>query len=63
MWASLPNYFRTDAAIFYKRDQFRAALNFRNLFNIDYFESTGLSDLRVYPGNPFTVQGTISFEF
>ena len=29
----LPSYFRTDAAIFYKRDNFRAALNFRNLFN------------------------------
>jgi iron complex outermembrane recepter protein len=36
---TLPSYFRTDAAIFYNRGQFRAALNFRNLFDVDYFES------------------------
>ncbi|MFQ4146061.1 TonB-dependent siderophore receptor [Chlorogloeopsis sp. ULAP02] len=58
----LPSYLRTDAAVFYKRDRFRAALNFRNLFNVDYFESAA-SRLRVYPGEPFTVQGTISWEF
>jgi iron complex outermembrane recepter protein len=29
----LPNYFRTDAAIFYNRDRFKAALNFNNLFD------------------------------
>ncbi|MGI2908841.1 TonB-dependent siderophore receptor [Tolypothrix sp. VBCCA 56010] len=60
----LPSYLRTDAAIFYNRERFRAALNFRNLFNIDYFESA-LPFGRVYvnPGAPFTVQGTISWEF
>jgi iron complex outermembrane receptor protein len=57
----LPNYLRTDAAIFYKRDRFRFALNFRNLFNIDYFE--GSLGSTVYPGAPFTVQGKISWEF
>ncbi|NJK51480.1 TonB-dependent siderophore receptor, partial [Candidatus Gracilibacteria bacterium] len=59
---TLPSYFRTDAAIFYKRGQFRVSLNFNNLFDADYFES-GFSDLEVYPGEPFTVQGTISWEF
>ena len=29
----LPNYFRTDAAIFYNRDRFKASLNFNNLFD------------------------------
>ncbi|MBW4645217.1 MAG: TonB-dependent siderophore receptor [Goleter apudmare HA4340-LM2] len=58
----LPSYWRTDAAIFYNRDRFRAALNFRNLFNVDYFDSAS-SRLRVYPGEPLTVQGTISWEF
>jgi iron complex outermembrane recepter protein len=29
----LPNYFRTDAAIFYNRDRFKAALNFNNLLD------------------------------
>ncbi|MGF1569541.1 MAG: TonB-dependent siderophore receptor [Nodosilinea sp.] len=57
-----PSYLRTDAAIYYRRDRFRAALNFRNLFNVDYFENAeGL--LRVFPGDPFTVQGTISWQF
>lgn len=52
----LPSYVTTDAAIFYKRDRFRAALNFKNLFDLYYFESAGLL------GEPFTVQGTISWE-
>ena len=58
----LPSYFRTDAAIFYRRGQLRAGLNFKNLFNIDYFESAQ-SRNRVFYGDPFTVQGTISWEF
>ena len=57
----LPSYVTTDAAIFYKRGRFRAALNVKNLFDVDYFESaTNL--LRVIPGEPLTVQGTISWE-
>ncbi|MEH2410047.1 TonB-dependent receptor domain-containing protein [Nostoc sp.] len=58
----LPSYFRTNAAIFYKQGQLRAQVNFRNLFDVDYFESAS-NILRVYPGEPFTVQGTISLEF
>ncbi|MEH2444898.1 MAG: TonB-dependent siderophore receptor [Nostoc sp.] len=58
----LPSYVRTDAAIFYKQGQLRTQLNFINLFDVDYFESAR-SILRVYPGEPFTVQGTISWEF
>jgi iron complex outermembrane recepter protein len=59
---TLPGYLRTDAAIFYKRNQFRASLNIRNLFDIEYFESA-YSDLTVYRGEPFTIQGTISWQF
>ncbi|WP_292865621.1 TonB-dependent siderophore receptor [Nostoc sp. LPT] len=57
----LPSYLRTDAAIFYKRHRFRAALNFRNLFDVDYFD-TSFNRFRVFRGDPLTVQGTISFE-
>ncbi|MEH2392109.1 MAG: TonB-dependent siderophore receptor [Nostoc sp.] len=58
----LPSYFRTDASIFYKRDRLRAAVSIKNLFNVDYYESS--SDiLRVFPGEPVTVQGTISWQF
>ncbi|MBW4643295.1 MAG: TonB-dependent siderophore receptor [Goleter apudmare HA4340-LM2] len=58
----VPSYLTTDAAIFYKRDRLRAAINIKNLFNVDYFENA-FSRLRVSPGAPFTVQGTISWEF
>ncbi|WP_289500650.1 TonB-dependent siderophore receptor [Gloeocapsopsis sp. IPPAS B-1203] len=58
----VPSYFRTDAAIFYNQDRFRVALNFKNLFDINYFESA-LNSNRVYYGQPFTVQGTVSWQF
>ncbi len=58
----VPSYVRTDAAIFYNQDKFRVALNFKNLFDVDYFESA-LNSTRVYYGQPFTVQGTVSWKF
>ncbi|MBW4477591.1 MAG: TonB-dependent siderophore receptor [Tolypothrix brevis GSE-NOS-MK-07-07A] len=58
----LPSYFRTDAAIFYERERFRAALNFRNLFDVQYYTAWGSREI-VYSGDPFTVQGTISWKF
>jgi iron complex outermembrane recepter protein len=58
----LPSYFRTDAAIFYERDAFRAALNFRNLFDVEYYSGAYSID-RVFRGDPFTVQGTVSWQF
>jgi len=59
---SLPSYVRTDAAIFYNRGQFRVALNVRNLFDIRYFE-TAEGDLRVFPGEPLTLLGSVSWQF
>ncbi|MEH1836732.1 MAG: TonB-dependent siderophore receptor [Nostoc sp.] len=58
----LPSYVRTDAAIYYKQGRLRTALNFKNLFDIEYFENAG-SSARVNPGEPFTVVGTVGFEF
>ncbi|AUB41608.1 TC.FEV.OM, iron complex outermembrane recepter protein [Nostoc flagelliforme CCNUN1] len=58
---SLPSYVRTDAALFYRRDNFRAALNFQNLFDNEYFE-TAESDLRVFPGAPRTIKFTLGWE-
>jgi iron complex outermembrane receptor protein len=59
---TLPSYLRTDAGIFYKRGRFRAALNVNNLFDVDYFVDSN-AGFPVYPGEPLTVQGTISWEF
>jgi len=60
----LPSYFRTDAALFYKRNNWRAQLNLENLFNVDYFSSATFgSRLGVNPGAPLRILGTISVEF
>ncbi|MGB6298757.1 MAG: TonB-dependent siderophore receptor [Rivularia sp. (in: cyanobacteria)] len=58
------DYLTTDAAIFYQKNNWRAALNFKNLFNIDYIEGVGNSRVRgIYPGKPFTILGSISVNF
>ncbi|MBE7384641.1 MAG: TonB-dependent receptor [Leptolyngbya sp. SIO1E4] len=61
----LDDYFLTNAAISYERDNWQAALNFRNLFDVDYIEaSTGTGRLfNIYPGEGFTVIGSFSIGF
>jgi iron complex outermembrane recepter protein len=59
----LPGFLRTDAAIFYERNQFRAALNFRNLFDVESYVSRYGSSTLLQVGTPFTVQGTLSWRF
>ncbi|MEL7314680.1 MAG: TonB-dependent siderophore receptor [Cyanobacteria bacterium J06559_3] len=58
----LDSYWRTDASIFYRRDRWRVGLNFRNLFDVDYFEA-GAFNLTARPGEPFTVVGSLSVTF
>ncbi|MEH2042435.1 TonB-dependent siderophore receptor [Nostoc sp.] len=58
----LPSYIRIDAAIYYKRDNYRAAINIKNLFDTDYFVSAQNVN-RIIPGDPLTIQGTISWQF
>ena len=58
------SYFLANAAIFYRRNNWQARLNFDNLFDNDYIESVGNSRLNgIYPGNPFTVRASVSAEF
>ncbi|HEY9907588.1 MAG TPA: TonB-dependent siderophore receptor [Thermosynechococcaceae cyanobacterium] len=57
---TLPSFVRADATIFYRRDNYRAAINFKNLFGTDYYEAQGSL---VYPGAPFTVVGSFSVQF
>lgn len=58
----LDDYLRTDAALYYRRDRLKAAINVRNLFDIDY---VGFSDSPTYirRGEPFTIIGSLSWEF
>lgn len=57
---TLPSYVRVDAAIFYKWNNGRIALNFKNLGNVKYYDTNGFL---VFPQAPFTVLGTVSVEF
>lgn len=60
----LPSYLRTDAALFYRRDRFRASLNLQNLFDVEYYTgSRDNTDVRVVVGAPLTISGQISWEF
>lgn len=57
---TIPSYVRADATIFYRRDNYRVGLNFKNLFDTRYYESR---DPFIRPGDPFTVLGSVSVEF
>ncbi|MEM7061875.1 MAG: TonB-dependent receptor [Cyanobacteria bacterium P01_B01_bin.77] len=58
------DYFLTNAAVSYQRDNWRAALNIRNLFDIDYIEAAGSTRTSgIDPGEPFTIVGSFSIEF
>ncbi len=62
----LDSYFLTNAAVFYQPGNWRFALNFRNLFDVEYTNSRGQFGSRTsagLPGDPFTVVGSISVSF
>ncbi|CAN5667456.1 TonB-dependent siderophore receptor [soil metagenome] len=59
---TLPSYFRTDASLFYKRDNWRTQLNIENLFNTEYFASSG-GRTSVNPGAPFGISASFSIDF
>lgn len=58
----LPSYLRADAAIYYRRDNWRAQINVDNLFDVEYYETHQGSDI-VYPGAPINVRATLSYTF
>lgn len=58
----LPSYVRADAAIYYRRDNWRAQINVDNLFDVEYYETHQGSDI-VYPGAPINVRATVSYTF
>ncbi|MEM7591894.1 MAG: TonB-dependent siderophore receptor [Cyanobacteria bacterium P01_A01_bin.83] len=59
----LDDYLRTDAALYYRRGRLNAAINFRNLFDADYFRASDGGELFLFRGEPFTVVGSVSWEF
>ncbi|MEM1256807.1 MAG: TonB-dependent siderophore receptor [Cyanobacteria bacterium P01_H01_bin.21] len=60
----LDDYFLTNAGIFYRRDNWRFALNAKNLFDIDYIAASNNSrSSGLEPGAPFTIVGSVSVKF
>jgi iron complex outermembrane recepter protein len=59
----LPGYVRTDAALFYKRDNWRVGLNVRNLFDQRYFTGSDGGRLSINVGEPLTFIGSVAVEF
>lgn len=57
---ALPSYLRADASIFYRRNNWRTALNFKNIFDTEYYATQGFY---ITPQAPFTILGTFSVEF
>ena len=56
----LSSYVRADASIFYRQDNWRAALNLKNIFDTKYYNTQGFY---ITPAAPFNVLGTFSVEF
>ena len=60
----LGSYLTADAALFYKKDDWRFALNFKNISDVKYVESTfGLPGSANNFGDPFTVIASVSVRF
>lgn len=60
----LEDYFLTNAALSYERDNWQAALNVRNLFDVNYIESSeGFRFIENRTGEGITFIGSVSVEF
>jgi iron complex outermembrane receptor protein len=63
---TLPDYVRTDLALYYQPwKHVDLALNIKNLFNIDYIETSTFGDpfAGISPGAPFSVFGTVTARY
>ncbi|MEM9266960.1 MAG: TonB-dependent siderophore receptor [Cyanobacteria bacterium P01_F01_bin.13] len=61
---TLEDYFLTNAAVSYQRDDWEIGLNIRNLFDQDYIESAENSrTTEIAPGEGFTLIGSLTFNF
>lgn len=57
------SYFLTNASVFYRQNDWRAQLNFENLFDVEYISSTGNRVRFNEQGDPFTVRASVSYTF
>jgi outer membrane receptor protein involved in Fe transport len=57
-----PGYVTLDAVAAYRKGRYRAALNFRNLTDEEYF-TRGFAAASVLPADPFSVHATLEVGF
>jgi iron complex outermembrane recepter protein len=57
------DYLVGNAAIFYTRGRYRFAINFKNIANTYYIESSTGNEGGIEPGAPFTIIGSVSVRF
>lgn len=57
------DYWLTNAALFYEQNDWRFGLNFNNVFDINYIDSTSSRSFGNVPGEPFSVVGSVSVTF
>jgi iron complex outermembrane recepter protein len=57
-----PSYVRADAALFYRRENWRASINVNNLFDTEYYEG-GYGAQYFNPGAPINVTASLSYTF
>lgn len=51
---TIPSYFLTDAALYYRNNNFSVGLNLNNIFNVRYYEASFDYLQRIIPGRPYT---------
>ncbi|NET39361.1 MAG: TonB-dependent siderophore receptor, partial [Cyanothece sp. SIO1E1] len=58
------SYVLTNAAVFYRRNRWRVALNIRNLFDVNHIVATqNIRESLNEPGLPFTIIGSVAVQF
>ena len=60
---TIPSYFLTDAALYYRQNNFSIGLNLNNIFNVRYYEASFDYLQRIIPGRPYTAELTVKWEF
>ncbi|MEH2010379.1 TonB-dependent siderophore receptor [Nostoc sp.] len=60
---TIPSYFLTDAALYYRNNNLSVGLNLNNIFNVRYYEASFDYLQRIIPGRPYTAQLTVKWEF
>ncbi|MEH2465194.1 TonB-dependent siderophore receptor [Nostoc sp.] len=60
---TIPSYFLTNAALYYRQNKFSVGINLNNIFNVRYYEASFDYLQRIIPGRPYTAELSVKWEF